>query len=232
MPLSVHDIDPNFAGAVWSDHWEELRQRKSFIVESVHRTKRGDEYPVEIAVNHIEFGGREFNCAFARDISVRKRMERELWATQESYRILAEHVDDVIWTADMDLRWTYISPSMEKFRGYSAAETMSHSVDELLTPASAAEARTTLAEFLTAAAKDDQSGPVRATGNRISLQRRLHQMGGSQRLVCARTRQPTGWHGRCHTRHHPATTGRSSDVAGQTGSRSGQPCPRASSWPT
>ncbi len=155
--LSVHDIDPNFSGAVWSDHWAELRQRKSFIVESVHRTKRGDEYPVEIAVNHIEFGGREFNCAFARDISVRKRMERELWSTQESYRILAEHVDDVIWTADMDLRWTYISPSMEKFRGYSAAETMSHSVDELLTPASAAEARTTLAEFLTAAANDDHA---------------------------------------------------------------------------
>ena len=137
----------------------------------------GMTFPIEIAVNHIEFCGREFNCAFARDISVRKRMEQELGATQECYRILAEHVDDVIWTADLNLRWTYVSPSMEKFRGYSAAETMSQSLEELLTPASASEARTALADFLPvngARGTTRYMDRFRAAGSRISLQGRLH----------------------------------------------------------
>ena len=99
--LTVRDIDPAFPNEVWPAHWEELRQKKSFVIESQHRTKNGDLIPVEIAVNHIEFGGREYNCAFARNITERNRMEQELWAAKEHYRILADNVDDVIWTADM-----------------------------------------------------------------------------------------------------------------------------------
>jgi PAS domain S-box-containing protein len=73
--LTVHDIDPQFTRAVWPDHWEEIRQKKSFIIESNHRTKCGGEIPVEIVVNHIAFGGREYNCAFARDITQRRLAE-------------------------------------------------------------------------------------------------------------------------------------------------------------
>ena len=133
--------------AAWPDHWEELRQKKSFIVESVHRTKCGDEFPSRsrsttsssVAANSTVPSPVTSACA---------THGTGTGATQECYRILAEHVDDVIWTADMNLRWTYISPSMEKFRGYSAAETMSQTLDEVLTPASASEARTALADFL------------------------------------------------------------------------------------
>lgn len=97
------------------------------------------------------------------DITDRKRMEQELGATRECYRLLAENVDDVIWTADMDLRWTYISPSMERFRGYTAAEAMAQTVDETLTPASAEAARNALANFLAASAWDNSviDRPVR-----------------------------------------------------------------------
>jgi PAS domain S-box-containing protein len=154
--LTVHDLDPMFPKEAWAPHWDELRQTKSFVIESLHRTKSGDLIPVEIAANHIEFRGLEYNCAFARDISERKRMEQDLKAAKEHYRILAENVDDVIWTADMNLRWTYISPSVEGFRGYSAAEALNHSLDEVLTPASAMTAMNALAEFQSAAAQDDR----------------------------------------------------------------------------
>ncbi len=154
--LTVHDIDPMFPKEVWEPHWKELQEKKSFVIESCHRTKSSELIPVEVSINHIEYCGKEYNCAFARDITERKRMENDLRASKEGYRILAENVDDVIWTSDMNLRWTYVSPSIEKFRGYSAAETLNQTVDELLTPGSAITAKKALAEFLAGAAKDDR----------------------------------------------------------------------------
>ncbi len=74
--MSVHDIDPNFPEEVWPDHWRELRQRGSLTFESCHRTKNGRTFPVEITVNYLEYGGKEYNFAFARDITERKRAEQ------------------------------------------------------------------------------------------------------------------------------------------------------------
>ena len=46
-------------------------------MESLHRDKDGAVFPVEIEANYIEFGGTPYDCAFVRDISGRKRAERE-----------------------------------------------------------------------------------------------------------------------------------------------------------
>lgn len=80
LSMSVFDIDPEFPAEVWSDHWRELKKRGHFTIESKHRTKKGKLIPVEIMINFVEFEGREYNCAFARDITKRKEMEKKLQA--------------------------------------------------------------------------------------------------------------------------------------------------------
>jgi len=77
LSMTVHDIDPNFPAAAWPEHWQEVRRKGSFIVESRHRTREGRVFPVEITVNYLEFEGKEYNCAFARDITERKEAEKE-----------------------------------------------------------------------------------------------------------------------------------------------------------
>ena len=77
LSMAVHDIDPNFPAAAWPEHWQEVRRKGTFIVESQHRTREGRVFPVEITVNYLEFEGKEYNCAFARDISERKEAEKE-----------------------------------------------------------------------------------------------------------------------------------------------------------
>ena len=72
LSLSVHDIDPNFPAEVWPDHWEELKRQGSFTFESQHRAKDGHLLPVEITVNYLAFAGKEYDCAFVRDIAERK----------------------------------------------------------------------------------------------------------------------------------------------------------------
>ncbi|MDA8123325.1 MAG: PAS domain S-box protein [Deltaproteobacteria bacterium] len=71
LSMSIHDVNPEFPPQVWSDHWEDLRRRKSFTIETRHLAKDGRIIPVEVNVNHVGFDGKEYNCASARDISVR-----------------------------------------------------------------------------------------------------------------------------------------------------------------
>ena len=54
-----------------------------------------------------------------------------------NYRMLVEKIKDTIWYADLNLNFTYISPAATEIIGFSQAEAMSHSISEMLTPASA-----------------------------------------------------------------------------------------------
>jgi two-component system cell cycle sensor histidine kinase/response regulator CckA len=78
LEMTVHDIDPNFPTSVWPQHWQELKERGSMIVRSNHRVKDGRVFPVEISLNYLEYEGREYNFAFARDITDRKKSEAAL----------------------------------------------------------------------------------------------------------------------------------------------------------
>jgi PAS domain-containing protein len=83
--------------------------------------------------------------AVVRDAAERKRVE-------ERYRLLAEHASDVIWTADLQMNWGYISPSIERLSGFTPEESMRQTLHEMLMPGSADLALRTLSETLAEAA--------------------------------------------------------------------------------
>ncbi len=83
LSMTVHQIDPNYPAEAWPDHWRELREQGSLTFESRHRAKDGRVFPVEITANYVEFGGKEYNCAFARDITERRQAEEALYASLE-----------------------------------------------------------------------------------------------------------------------------------------------------
>ena len=64
-----------------------------------------------------------------------------LQASEERYRLLIENAADEIWTMDFQGRFTFVSPSMQKLRGYAPAELMGMSLEEVFAPASAATVR-------------------------------------------------------------------------------------------
>jgi len=83
LQMTVHDIDPDFPKEVWRNHWADLKKRGSLLVESLHRAKNGEIFPVELKLNHLEFDGSEYNCAFARNIFDRKKREKALRESEE-----------------------------------------------------------------------------------------------------------------------------------------------------
>lgn len=73
----------------------------------------------------------------------------ELKTSERRYRLLAENVTDTIWTMSLEpLRFTYVSPSVQRMRGYSAEEAMAMSLEETLTRESLDRVFTRLAEEL------------------------------------------------------------------------------------
>jgi PAS domain S-box-containing protein len=76
--MSVPDIGPTVPPEVFAAHWRDLQENGSVTLETLHRAKDGRVYPVEIRANYVVFDGREYNCAFATDITERKRSEETL----------------------------------------------------------------------------------------------------------------------------------------------------------
>lgn len=63
----------------------------------------------------------------------RKQAAEKLTDSEKHYRLLAENAADVIWTVDMNMQPTYISPSITRLLGYSIEEAMNTRMEEAFT---------------------------------------------------------------------------------------------------
>ncbi len=107
------------------------------------------------------------------DITAKRKTEVELRESERKYRMLAENSADVIFTADLDLNYTYISPAIERINGYTVEETLKRKVDEAFTAESKQKVQQILSEELLL----EQSGTANPNRGRIIEIQEYHKKG-------------------------------------------------------
>jgi PAS domain S-box-containing protein len=76
------------------------------------------------------------NNQLQMEILEREKAETTLRNSEENYRLLAEHITDIIWRSDLKLTLTYCSPSAYAVLGYTPEELLVLSWDVMFTPES------------------------------------------------------------------------------------------------
>jgi PAS domain S-box-containing protein len=115
------------------DHWLGIFGPVALTGEPAH-------YEMYSPLNDKHFEGTAYcpeKGKFAVTFTELKQAEIALRDSEARYRLMTENTADVIWILDVDSqRFKYISPSVEKLRGYTVEEVMAQPISEVLTPES------------------------------------------------------------------------------------------------
>ncbi len=81
-----------------------------------------------------------------------RRLDAALRESEQRHRLLADNVTDVIWTMDLQGRYTFVSPSIEKLLGYIPEEMIQQTLEQSLCESSIPVAMKALGESVAAMA--------------------------------------------------------------------------------
>jgi PAS domain S-box-containing protein len=122
LARTIHDLDPFRPKESWPERWLFLKQGGSHTFESIHRTRDGREYPVEVTSSYIEFEGQGYVCAYTRNITERKRIERALREAESKYRDIFENAVEGIFQSSPEGEILRCNPAMVRIYGYDCEE--------------------------------------------------------------------------------------------------------------
>ncbi|MBU0990925.1 MAG: response regulator [Proteobacteria bacterium] len=134
-PVFIDNINEN-TGIIQSG-WEGYKDGSSVIFPLQDET--GDvvalislhnKVPPPFIARDIDLGQILISQAYKR-LCLSHALET-LRENEEKYRLIAENVSDVIWTMDLDMQFTYISPSSERLLGYVAEDLLGKGAKDVL----------------------------------------------------------------------------------------------------
>jgi PAS domain S-box-containing protein len=126
-------------------------------VKEVYEDRLDGIFQVSVTPFQDRDGNLVGSVHVARDITERKRVEKALLDSEEKYKLLAEHSADVIYKLNIENeQYMYVSPSVERILGYTAKESLSLRVQDVLTTESYIRQRENLIKAIASGKRDPE----------------------------------------------------------------------------
>lgn len=139
LKLTIHDVDPSFPLQDFLDFWQSTPYNEQRIFETRHQKKDGTLIPIEISGTKYKIDNKDYYYGIARDITERKKSEKDLIENEEKFRTLITSMNDLVFVFDENKRFTYYhAPNSESlilepddFLDKTISEVMPASINEL-----------------------------------------------------------------------------------------------------
>lgn len=98
-----------------------LHNNEGMLIETLHQTKSGKVFPVEVSASRIDFDGKTYLQGISRDISTRKKFEARLIESEEKFKSVFTYANDVMMIMD-GLNFIAANKNAESLFGYKSEE--------------------------------------------------------------------------------------------------------------
>ncbi|MFA4861680.1 PAS domain S-box protein [Methanoregula sp.] len=120
LAMKISALVPEINPETWQDIINTIRKNGSMIHESHQRVRNGKILDIEIALTGVTRDAREYVFAVVRDITGRKRAERDLLKNCESrFRDLADLLPQIVFELDENLMFTFYNWNTIEITGYA-----------------------------------------------------------------------------------------------------------------
>ncbi|MFW5790895.1 MAG: PAS domain S-box protein, partial [Bacillota bacterium] len=128
--LSAENLMPEDEFLQRNKFWEKIKRKDSLTYERKFITGTGDSFPVEITSQYFEYDAEEYEFAFVKDISERKKAEKKLKYNQERYQTIFNSAPIGIIIEDENGNIIEVNKNLCEMSGYSKNELENSSIFE------------------------------------------------------------------------------------------------------
>ena len=94
------------------------------------KKKTGENLYVEVHTKPITFREKPAEIVVFQDITDQRQAEEKQHELEARYRLIADNMFDMVWMTDLNLKFTYVSPSVVTLTGYSSEDFIGKTIFE------------------------------------------------------------------------------------------------------
>ena len=146
-------------------NWEQMVKRTGTTTLALGRSRTLVSFPIEISLSQMEVDQKKLYVAMVRDVTERKRFEKEIAAEKESLAVTLRSIGDGVITTDVEGKIIMLNNEAERLTGWSSRDAIGQTLKSVFNVAIdlAAQARAQKSGYRNAAQSILLSLPDNAT---------------------------------------------------------------------
>jgi len=102
--------------------WEQMAKRTGSTTLALGRTRKLVSFPLEISLSQMQVDDKKLYVAMMRDVTERRRFEKEIAAEKESLAVTLRSIGDGVITTDVQGRIIILNNEAERLTGWTSQE--------------------------------------------------------------------------------------------------------------